>query len=278
MANWAGFDSLTRAYTVAPRGTSGTGCNPTNQSLATYTANHYAGHTPTSKYFCRYFQYTASVNWDPAEVAFFRAATFYRLLPISSPLGDREATGGTTGKQYGKDDAATCLNAMLTTLNGGYNVTIGADRVIYVYLDIEHGVAITPWYWEGWAETIYLYQDSTWGSPFYPCVYANPNDTTTMNMLVGYNADNQHKCWGLWSTQPNAAGSNCAWCNNNSGPSWNLSIQQPKGYTGLVLHHWQYALDGTCYTLGSCDACRPTVDNDQSDPTQELTNYMLQIV
>ena len=149
-----------------------------------------------------------------------------------------------------------------------------------------------------WSETIYNYSDGTWGSPFWPCVYATPStvagstDKATMDMLVGYisRSDTQHSCQSLWTTQPSYQGTDpttCGYSTNNPGPTWDPAAGHPKGYTGLVAGHWQYALDGNfweaqgCHinppSQSCCDTCRPHVDNDQSNPNDEMTNYMLRI-
>jgi hypothetical protein len=158
-------------------------------------------------------------------------------------------------------------------------------------------VTLRAWYWEGWSETIYLYSDATWDAPFWPAVYATPStvpfsiNKATMDMLVGYNnrGDAQHSCYGLWTTQPSYSGSDTTVCNystNNPGPTWDLPANHPQGYTGLVLHHWQYALDDNFWTSACqdtdpgticCDSCRPHVDNNQSDPNQEMMNHTLRI-
>lgn len=265
MPNWAGYDTASFLYSVPGI------CNPNGYNLAKYTTLHYT--QSANKYFARYFLTPGTFSpFDPAEINAMRIATFYALMPISDPTYARMTTGGTTGKTYGQQDATTTLNNIASALNSGQGLVVPSSRIVYVYLDIEQGYPITNWYWEGWSETIYNTYVPGIGAPFYPAVYANPNDTTTMNMLKGYNADAQHKCYGLWSTQPSASKTNCPWCNNAPPPGWSSA----QGFSGLPLQHWQYAINPICVS-GTCDSCRPTVDQDQSDPSSDMALYMLQV-
>jgi hypothetical protein len=295
MARWAGFDTASFTYALPrpiPPGQSVWSCNPNNQSLAVYTANHYANRTPTSKYFGRYFHSDVGFSpFDPAEITALRAATFFYILPISAPDAFYQTMANQTGKDRGRADATTCINNIIAAADSGRGLTIPND--VYVYLDVEPGVRMSAWYWEGWSETIYNFVDGVWGQPFWPAVYATPstvpgsNNKAVMDMLVSYNAagdQQQHWCYGLWTTQPSYAGTDATTCNysaNNPGPTWDLAGGHPTGYSGLVLHHWQYALDENFWNdptcSGCCDSCRPHVDNDQSDPNSEMTTYMLRI-
>lgn len=279
MPNWAGYDTAKFLYDVPPREGMLPSCNPNGYNLARYTALHYP--EAANKYFARYFLAPNFSPFDPAEIDALRAATFFYLMPISAPTFTNLTTSGEAGKQLGRDDATTTLQNIVAALNSGRGLVTPTSGTVYVYLNIEQGYPITAWYWEGWSETVYLYQDPTYGAPFFPGVYANPNDTSTMNMLVGYNnrSDAQHTCYGLWTTQPNAANTNCQWCNNAPPPAWNTTLTppQPQGFAGLTLHHWQYTIHDVCYPGSGCDSCRPHVDQDQSNPAFDMALYMLRV-
>ena len=269
MPNWAGYDTASYLYDPPRQGMTSS-CNPNGYDLARFTAAKYT--QSANKYFARYFLAPNFNPFDPAEIISLRNATFYYLMPISAPTYARITTSGDVGKQYGRDDANLTLQRIVAALNSGYGLVLPDNRRLYVYLNIEAGYPITAWYWEGWSETVFHYSDPTYGLPFWPAAYANPNDAATMNMLVSYNADTQHTCQGLWTSQLSASGSNCSWCNNTPPPSWSSA----QGYAGLTVHHWQYTLDEVC-NPGGCDSCRPHLDQDQSNPNFDMALYMLRV-
>lgn len=307
MARWLGFDSFSRA-SDAPGGgvkTLSASClpNPSQNNLAKYAKDHYTNReppvSPALKFFGRYF-FTSSgggLYSASTETSALSTAQFNFLIAISSPSSSREQTGGTTGYNYGVNDANSTLNNIISAMQYG-GMGLGSSGRIYVYLDIEPDVALTQNYWDGWALTVFNYTappgmtvncpspNTSIVAPFYPCAYANPvvagrpNNQQTMNVLTKNTLDGpdwNKACYGLWTQQTSL--SSCAACSLNPPPGWSNAV----GYSWLTLHFYQHAINDVCApppNYGDCEGnCRPWVDDDQSttEPSFEIMFYILQV-
>lgn len=209
---------------------------------------------------------------------------YYQVVPINSPgnVSTNDYNAGGYQAQQATADIQTAINAGHMDLPDTFN------HGVYLYLDIEPPPDYPPLareFWKGWHDAV---RNSWIVSPrygsllgtIYPAAYANPSDTTTMDVLTNTPG---YTCWGLWSPNPSAV--NCGTYCTIPGPDFSAG----NFYPGITAHLWQYGVheragvsgSGCPYTLpnppGPCYSGYPDVDLDETNPSFSQISYMLQI-
>lgn len=245
----------------------------------------------------RYFGGGASYQSGEFKAAYQATHdTLSRIIPIQADVEDpnnmqtRQQTTGTTGYDYGAEDA----NATCATLAGALrelNIPNSGAGQVLLYMDIEANVRLTPGYWAGWANAVFNYGLNTVGQAlFLPAIYTqyvNPNNQPPYS-LNSYVADalnnastdwpgNVVQCYRLWSANPE----NCALCAPDASADWSVFTdfyQTINGSSILVpLYLYQYAEPGVCDPCVTNYAGGKNLDLDGSDSTGAET-YMLEII
>lgn len=143
------------------------------------------------------------------------------VVPICSPFQSRETETGTTGYDDGVSDANDTIKLINDFLNSG-ELAIPSSGEIYVYLDVEANTAISPAYWSGYANTIYLAKDAGGAQIFFPAIYTQfvqnssgkyVPQTSVVNTLTDACKDWPDayvRCFGFWPNEPeNPASTYC---------------------------------------------------------------------
>ena len=162
----------------------------------------------------RYFG--GGYNATAGEFTAFKTTTGGKclyVLPIQGCQQSRQETSGSTGVSYGIVDAKQTIGNINKFLSSG-ELVVPPSSEIYVYLDVEPGVHLTPAYWAGWANQIFTMKDPSGSAVFWPAVYAqfveNSSNLWVLNSLVA-NALNKAcsdwpsysgECYALWPAQP----------------------------------------------------------------------------
>jgi hypothetical protein len=238
----------------------------------------------------RYFGSTDT--WKGTEFTDAKSSTngvLDHIAPLRGCDSGRQSTTGSTGFSYGQEDGTNCCDRIVNAMNAGQLSLPPGDRV-YVYLDVEEGVDVSPQYYSGWASSIYEY---AYGAlqPFLPGVYTQFVDSGGLyypnsyvkNALDSAQGDHPNlnvRCAGFWSNEPEP----CAYCDPAASPDWSGvfgTYKQPVSGGDVVVPVmlWQYAEKGGCVTAcgyGSTWAGGQTVDLDGSDETG-AEDYMLVI-
>ncbi|MGC8498170.1 MAG: hypothetical protein ACP5OV_01555 [Acidimicrobiales bacterium] len=212
------------------------------------------------------------------------------IAPLTAPNAANQQTGGTNGNDLGASDGqATCSSIEAAITQG--QLTIPASGVVYVYLDVEPGINITPAYWAGWANEVNSYV-SGGNAPFVPAVYTTMTESGglyyragNVTYALGKAASDYPSqfvtCAGYWASEPEP----CAACQPGYDASSAFSqcgtYVQPVGggnTADVSVLLWQYAEQHGCtVTCGVTGfAGGQTLDIDGSDSTG-ADNYMLVI-
>jgi len=161
------------------------------------------------------------------------------VLPIQACVQANQQQTGSEGLSVGASDAETTLNNLKGFLG---ELAIPDSGLVYVYLDVEPNVRLTPAYWSGWANAIRTGTDSSGTESFRPALYCQyVQDSSTglwgPNSLVaqalndactdwpGYAA----VCYGLWPAQPEDVPASCV---PTDGPDWSVFSQFSQNLCG----------------------------------------------
>jgi hypothetical protein len=170
----------------------------------------------------RYFL-AQSYLWGHGEgaEAVKKASDLKRIAPIQACNPDRQEATGTDGFVFGQEDAAAVASYIETCLSIG-ELQITGDFV-YVYLEVDDGVQLSPDYWASWCGVHfnYLFTRDTQVQgvtvpkmvmPFLPCILCSfTEDQNTHKYLpqdgvkdcldaVGSGpAGARGRCYGFWA-------------------------------------------------------------------------------
>lgn len=225
-------------------------------TLANYVKNSYF--VPDSIIFYgRYFSPTPPCSgYDTdatGESGALKSAGFQFVLPISSP-GGVSSTGNAT-VDYNRGHAngnAFCLAIVNAIAHSSGKLAMPTANELFVFLDVEGGITLSPNYWNGWstAVTNYSYNGLI---PFYEACYCDPVDgTSTCSTLRA--ATGTDTCWGIWSNEPEPI---CGGC-YSPGPSWGPSNCGGNVPTWI----WQTGEASSCKKY--CFSNFPPVDLDEA--------------
>jgi hypothetical protein len=238
------------------------------------------------------------LSWKNPEFTAAKSSTggVLRIIaPITAPNNSNQETGGTTGNNYGESDAhATCASIEAAITQN--QLEIPATGIVYVYLDVEPGINITPAYWAGWANEVDNYSSSG-SAPFLPAVYTYMTESgglyypasNVTNALGSAAADYPSQyvtCAGYWASEPEP----CDACapDFDAAPYFSQfgTYVQPLGggeTSDVSVLLWQYAQEGADGCTGTLCGYDPTtwaggqdLDIDGSGSTG-ADNYMLVI-
>lgn len=227
--------------------------------------NNWKGEWPA--FVGRYFADLDSTNrYDPAVAGEF--SSFYKttghvckyVVPVSAPSATRLETGGSTGNSYGAYDAEQTIASINSFLKSAelYTGTSGAQ--VYVYLDVEAGVSLTPAYWAGWANSIFYAGNGQGQEIYYPAIYTqfvsssgtwglNSDVISALNNACSAYPNAAVQCYGFWSNEPEPYSG----CNGSipSSPSFETFNQQLCGSSAHVpVYVWQYDENCVCMEGG----------------------------
>jgi hypothetical protein len=240
----------------------------------------------------RYFA-TNNACWAHGEgSATAVPVTLTQIVPIQSGTSPfeqaRQATVGDAGWNYGREDANAICAALYTALTLG-EFTIGAKSQFYVFLEVVDGVALSPDYWAGWADTVASYptifpSQGIATNPFLPCILASfavdasgnyslaPGVLNALDRAVIAQSRALYYCRGLWArAQPTNPSET-----PQPVPTFNpISVTSPYGPLNSPVVLWQYlsAAAASGLPLGLPAGC--SLD---STVSPDATSYFLSIV
>ncbi len=215
-------------------------------------------------------------NWSDSEFTAAKSATggvLSRIMPLQGCQPSRQETDGTTGYDYGSADGKNTCGSIEKAISAG-QLALPSSAAVYVWLDVEPNVAITPAYWAGWANEVNRY------GPFYACIYTQYVDESGVwvpQSTVQYALNNSYHywpkaasvCWGLWTSEPEG----CSLCPASAVPDWSVFGKFYQSYDGtnilVPLYLYQYAEKTVCVTdCGeSSFAGKQNLDLDGTDST-----------
>ena len=130
---------------------------------------------------------------------------------------DGSVADSNTVQAWGDTDAKETCGRISDRVNAK-ELLYPSPKSVYVYLDIEAGVAMSPDYWYGWASKVYWFGTGFFEWPFYPCLYCttihNPTDTgndpnlhripsgDVQNGLTAPPNSFPSRCWGIFASNP----------------------------------------------------------------------------
>jgi hypothetical protein len=273
MATQWGGDSVIALSTSNYRGS--------GRKFADYVINSYFASSPrdTINFWGRYFAHNASgylYQNDSEAQALNDAVRSYDakgsgfIFPIDA--GPQADISGNWASGIAR--ATACTNYIKSKL--GNKLTVQANSLVYVYLDIEGSTTLSTDFWNGWAVGVdYATYNSNW--TFSAGAYLGTAAAFANSGPILQNAG--EACSAIVSGQP-ARVCSSGGC-GSPGPSW-----APSNLAGITTQIWQYSIAGrNVAPITMCYACRanfPDCDLNATNPSVggplrgDGRDYMLQ--